>query len=178
MTNGEKITASHILSSQSLNAPLAQWLERYSLKVFVIGSNPIWSTIFSPLGQDIRLAYSSGSRPDSATNCPNSLTAKTNRLPTPVDGGSIPSLGTIFGQRGNSVAPRSRTSVDHHFALVAQLVQMKNRTEYVQDIHNLQEGGCGGQRVCLFQSGDGKPSERRFQESEVEGSNPSRGTNL
>jgi hypothetical protein len=94
----------------------------------------------------------------------------------PVDGGSIPSLGTIFGQRGNSVAPRSRTSVDHHFASVAQLVQTKNRTEYVQDIHSLQEGGCGGQRVCLFQSGDGKTSERRFSKSEVVGSSPSRGT--
>ncbi len=72
----------------------------------------------------------------------------------PVDGGSIPSLGTNFGQRGNSVAPRSRTSVDHHFAWIAQLAQRKSKTEYGQDTHSLQEGECGGQKVCLFQSDD------------------------
>ena len=72
----------------------------------------------------------------------------------PVDGGSIPSLGTIYGQRGNSVAPQIRSLVDHQFRLDSSVAQRKSKTEYGQDIHTLQEGEGGGQKVCLFQSDD------------------------
>lgn len=138
------------------SAPLVQLAEQVSLKDYVTGSSPVWGAIL----------------------CSDSLTAKTNRLSTPVNGGSIPSLSTTFGQRGNViVAPRSRTSVDRHFASVTQLVQAKGKTGYVQDIHNSGEGECGGQRVCLSQSGDGSiSSEYRLSKSEVGGSSPSRGT--
>ena len=100
-----------------------------------------------------------------------------------------------FGQRGNLFVPSSKTTVDRHgqdihlvysvgssptltanFAPVAQLVERKSRTEYSQDVHNLQEGGRGGERVCLFLFRDEQSSEHRTNNSVVGGSSPSGGT--
>jgi hypothetical protein len=71
---------------------------------------------------------------------------------------------------GSSPAPTTS------FAPVAQLVERQSRTEYSQDIHSLQEGGCGGERVCLFLFRDEQSSEHRTNNSVVGGSNPSGGT--
>ena len=149
---------SSILHSQY--ASLVQLAEQVSLKHFGMGSNPIWGANFHISGQDIRSACSVGSSPTLTTNCPSSLTAKTEWLIIPVDGGSIPSLGTIF-------------------ASVTQLVQAKGKTGYVQSIHNSREGGCGEQKVCLSESGDRSSlSEYRLYKSEVWGSSPHGGANL
>lgn len=47
----------------------------------------------------------------------------------------------------------------NNFASVAQLVTRKSETEYSQDIHSLQEGECGEERVCSFQPSVGKTAE-------------------
>lgn len=85
-----------ILFSSSLNASLAQLVEQLSLKRFVTGSNPVWSTIF---GQGRCL-----STPRSKTSldhqfCWGSLTAKTNRK---IHRGSIPRSSTNYGSNNTS----------------------------------------------------------------------------
>jgi len=57
------------------------------------------------------------------------------------------------------VSDSSSLSTNTNFASVAQLVTRKSETEYSQDIHSLQEGECGEERVCSFHSSVGKTAE-------------------
>ena len=108
-------------------------------------------------GWHTRSACSVGSSPTPTANSPLVQWPECLGLKTQKVGGSNPSRRT-------------------NFAPVAQLVERKSRTEYSQDVHNLQEGGRGGERVCLFLFRDEQSSEHRTNNSVVGGSSPSGGT--
>ena len=105
---------------------------------------------------------------------------------------SYPLLTANFGQRGNLVAPRSRTSVDRHeryngsavsvgsspaslakFASVAQWFGGKVRQNMFKVFTACRKVGMESKRYAYFSPGTVNPSEQRTNNPCVGGSNPS-----